>query len=251
VSHEFVTRRSAVVRAYTGYTESGEPVARVEPAQPEPVLVISFGPTIDVDGRRFRSFAGGLGDSWARTVHAGAQAGVQVRLDPFALRALLGAPLGGEVVALEDVLGAHALELEERLAEAPTWTARFALLDDAFARRLARAPTAPADVRWAWDRLRRAAGAVRIDDLARELGWSRRHFADRFKAQLGVTPKTAARLMRFDRARQRLRAGASLADVALDCGYYDQPHMNREFRQFAGCAPSQLPFVQDEGLVAA
>jgi AraC-like DNA-binding protein len=245
MSSEFVTGTSAVVHAYTGYVESGEPVTRIEPAQPEPVLVISLGPTIDVDGRRLRSFAGGLGDTWARTEHDGTQAGVQVRLDPFALRALLGVTLSAEVVSLDDLLGAHAIELEERLAEASTWTARFALLDAVFARRLADAAPPPRDVRWAWERLRATAGAVRIDDLARELGWSRRHFAQRFKAELGVTPKTTARLMRFNRATRRLRAGEPLAGVALDCGYYDQPHMNREFREFAGRAPTQLPFVQD------
>jgi AraC-like DNA-binding protein len=251
VIQEFVTRPSAVFRAYTGYVETGAPVARIEAAQPEPVLVISLGPAIDVDGRRLRSFAGGLGDSWARTEHDGTQAGVQVRLDPFDLRALAGTALGAEPVALEDVLGAQALELEERLAEAPTWTARFQVLDDAFARRLADARPAPADVRWAWQRLRLTAGAVRIDDLAGELGWSRRHFAHRFKAELGIAPKTAARLLRFQHATQRLRSGDALGDVALDCGYYDQPHMNREFRQFAGCPPTRLPFVQDVEAVPA
>jgi AraC-like DNA-binding protein len=106
-------------------------------------------------------------------------------------------------------------------------------------------------VRWAWERLRRTAGAVRVDGLARELGWSRRHFAQRFKRELGVAPKTAARLMRFDRAARRLRAGEPLGQVALDCGYYDQPHMNREFRALAGCTPAQLPFVQDAEPVPA
>jgi AraC-like DNA-binding protein len=251
MTSEFVTRPSRFVRAYTGYAESGAPLARIEPALPEPVFVISLGPEIDVDGRRFRSFAGGVGDRWARTSHSGTQAGVQVRLDPFALRALLGTPLGGEVVALEDALGAHAVELEERLAEAPTWAARFALLDALFARSLADAPPAPRDVRWAWQRLRQTGGALRIEELARELGWSRRHFAHRFKTQVGVAPKTAARLMRFERASRRLHAGQTLADVAFECGYYDQPHMNREFREFAGRTPAELPFVQDGDAVLA
>jgi AraC-like DNA-binding protein len=254
--HEFVNAPSRMVRSYTGYVERGAPATRVEAAQPEPVLVISFGPLIAVDGAGLRSFVGGLGDSWAQTSHEGEQAGVQVRLDPFAARALLGMPiaaLANQVVALDDVLGPRAAELEERLAGAPSWDARFALLDELFARRLAEAPAPPSDIRWAWQRLHER--GTRVDVLARELGWSRRHFSERFKAELGLAPKTIARLMRFNRATQLMRSGDPVGEVALDCGYYDQAHLNRDFRAFAGCTPTEyaqrLPFVQDATAAAA
>ena len=86
---DLVTRPSAVVRAYTGYVEEGEPVARVEPALPEPVLVIGLGPGIEVDGRPFRPgaerYGSHVGQGWcyvvvedadahhARAVEAGAE----------------------------------------------------------------------------------------------------------------------------------------------------------------------------------
>jgi transcriptional regulator GlxA family with amidase domain len=66
-------------------------------------------------------------------------------------------------------------------------------------------------------------------------------------------PKIIGRVLRFDRARHLLgrptRPG--LAAVAAACGYYDQAHLTREFRGFAGMSPTawlaeQLPSVQDE-----
>jgi AraC-like DNA-binding protein len=65
----------------------------------------------------------------------------------------------------------------------------------------------------------------------------------RFLAETGLTPKAAARVIRFDRARrlmQRRSASGALviADLAADCGYFDQAHLAREFRALAGCAPT-------------
>ena len=83
-------------------------------------------------------------------------------------------------------------------------------------------------------------------ELAAGTGWSERHLTSRFRAEIGLTPKAAARVIRFDRARKLLvrnLTGASpeyrLADLAADCGYFDQAHLAREFRVLAGCPPSQ------------
>jgi transcriptional regulator GlxA family with amidase domain len=105
-------------------------------------------------------------------------------------------------------------------------------------------------VRHAHDRLVATGGAVRVEQLARETGWSRRHLSARFREEVGMPPKAFARLVRFQRAAGLLRAGADLADAAYACGYADQPHMNRDFRDLFGAPPSQLPFVQD-GAAAA
>jgi AraC-like DNA-binding protein len=91
---------------------------------------------------------------------------------------------------------------------------------------------------------------VRVETLARETGWSRRHLSATFAREVGLPPKVFARLARFERAVRLLRAGGDLADVAYACGYADQPHMNRDFRAFLGAPPSRLPFVQD-GVPAA
>jgi transcriptional regulator GlxA family with amidase domain len=97
-------------------------------------------------------------------------------------------------------------------------------------------------------------GTARIAEVAAEVGWSRRHLAARFAAEYGLTPKEAARIMRFERSRTLVqRPGRrSLADIASACGYYDQAHLAREWNAIIGRPPSawlageELPFVQDD-----
>ena len=102
------------------------------------------------------------------------------------------------------------------------------------------------EVSHAWDMLQRSRGAVSVADLAAETGWSARHLGEQFRAETGLSPKAGARVVRFDRARRRLlrqqaeRGRVVLAELAAECGYYDQAHLAREFRDLAGCPPSAL-----------
>jgi AraC-like DNA-binding protein len=73
-----------------------------------------------------------------------------------------------------------------------------------------------------------------VSRLAAEVGWSSRHLANRFRTDIGLSPKVAARVARFDHARRRIAAGARLADVAADGGYVDKAHLARDFRTFVG-----------------
>ena len=242
------------IRTLTGWHEKADgPVVRDEVPGGRIVLVVSFGPRMDIDGRRFTSFAAGLHDRPARTEHDGLGHGIQAYLTPLGARRLLGMPMGEltrRVVELEDLIGAGARELAERLAEAPDWSARFALLERAIAERVLEAPPVAPELEWAWRRLH---DSVSIGGLADELGWSRRRLAATVDRELGMSPKPLARLLRFERAVERLRAGAGLVDVALDSGYYDQAHFNRDFREFAGVTPTRYrsTFVQDMQAVPA
>ena len=86
-----------------------------------------------------------------------------------------------------------------------------------------------------------------VGALAAECGWSRRHLAERFRADLGLSPKTLARVLRFRRALRALERGdgTGLAAIAVDRGHYDQAHLNRDFRAFrrraAGGVPGPAP----------
>jgi AraC-like DNA-binding protein len=239
------------VRGYTGYHEFTPGVMRRREVPTGNVaLILSFGPSISVhDPRRpgrpesRTSFVVGLDDSYAVTESTGDQHGVQVNLTPPAAHMLLGVPmddLARRVVALDDVLGAEAARLGERLHDAPGWEARFALLDSALGSRLSEARPPLPGIVWAWRRLEVTGGRVEIGDLARELGWSRKRLIVRFREQVGLSPKLLARILRFERVVRLIRAGGrrSWVETAYDCGYYDQAHLNRDFREFAGTTPT-------------
>jgi AraC-like DNA-binding protein len=167
---------------------------------------------------------------------------MQVNLDPLAARALVGAPLhelADRTVPLEEILDSPFLV--ERLAGASTWDARFALLDAALAPRLADARPSP-EVAWAWRRLRATHGRVASGELAAELGWSRKRIVARFRDEIGLPPKSAARLLRFERSRA-LAGTMSWGELAFECGFSDQSHLIAEFRRVTGRTPET--FLQD------
>jgi AraC-like DNA-binding protein len=82
---------------------------------------------------------------------------------------------------------------------------------------------------------------VRIGDLVAEAGCSHRHLTSLFRREVGLTPKRAARVLRYESAARRLRGHAvTPAVVAAECGYTDQAHLTREFRRFSGITPGQF-----------
>jgi AraC-like DNA-binding protein len=198
---------------------------------------------------------GGLHTSPALITHDGRQSGIQLALTPLGARALLGMPAGelaSTDVEASDVLGRLAGEIRERVLAAPDWDGRFAVLEELLSDRLrhgpepGRAGRLRPEVGYAWDRLRQSRGTVSVAELAAETGWSARHLGEQFRAETGLSPKAGARVIRFDQARRRLQRQQAengrvvLADLAAGCGYYDQAHLARDFRDLAGCPPSVL-----------
>lgn len=102
---------------------------------------------------------------------------------------------------LSALLGADAERWAGRLSSVDTWQDRFALLDGLLADRMATGPMHSPEVVWAWRAMRRAGGAVRVADLAQGAGCSHRHLVARFREQVGLRPKTAARVLRFNGQR--------------------------------------------------
>jgi AraC-like DNA-binding protein len=97
-------------------------------------------------------------------------------------------------------------------------------------------------VRFAVAEIVRRRGGVAIADLVAAAGWSHRHSSARFRADVGLTPKTFARIARFEAAFADLqtRRAVRWADFALDCGYADQAHLVRDFRELAGATPTKV-----------
>lgn len=240
-----------------GFRVPGPPVGglRVVP-HPAVMLILEFGtspPTVeDGAGQRHRgSLVAGPGFGSGGGVRAWGEHAecVQVRLSPVVAGAVLGAgaaDLGGSLVSLDALWGREASRIREQLGEIPSWEGRFAFTDALLARRLEARSRVEPEVAWAWNRIVVGKGLVRIDQLAAELGWSRKRLWSRFHSHIGIPPKSAAKLVRFDHAVHRLVAGEAAAHVAADSGYCDQSHLHRDVMAFTGTTPAAVlgePFL--------
>jgi AraC-like DNA-binding protein len=194
--------------------------------------------------KRLDSFVAGLHTTPSFVEGNDCWACVELRLTPLGAHRLIGMPmheLANETVALEDVLP-ESETLAERLREADSWVERFDLVEAFLVHRLADTAAPSPAIEWSWSQLQRSHGRISISTIAEELGWSHRRLIARFREQLGLAPKAVARVIRFDRATQLLSGPtpSTLASVAFDCGYFDQAHMNRDFRELAGTTPTEL-----------
>lgn len=229
-----LTLRPLVAR-YVGYHLAGGP-SGVHRGLPSPALTF----LIDLD--KPRAFIAGLRMGAVLLPHDGRHHGIAVELRLTGLRALTATPAGalaGCAADLSDLLGPQGRALPERLASASTWQERFAILDEVFLATIDPG-RAPAVIARAMSVLTGSPEAPRVEALARDLGWSRRHFSEVFRREVGVPPRQFLRLVRFDRSRRlvRERSGrGSMTRVALEAGYFDHPHMLREWRELAGCRP--------------
>ncbi len=247
------------VASWTGYRQAGERAA-VHRGLPAPFLTVIF--TLDDPlviaahpdpAQRpgtFETLVGGLHTSPALITYDGRQSGVQLAVTPLGARALLNMP-AGELAGIDvhgsEIFGRLAGQVQDRLREARGWPGRFAFLEQWLLDRVRQADEragVSAEVGHAWRRLLRSGGTLPVSELVAETGWSDRHLRTRFRLETGLAPKEAARVIRFHRTRRRLQQRAlsgeplGLAELAATAGYFDQAHLNREFRRLAGCAPT-------------
>ncbi|MEJ2886778.1 helix-turn-helix domain-containing protein [Actinomycetospora aeridis] len=261
-----------VVRRYEPYDEvaAPAPLRRREAPHGACTLILAWADPLEMTGpggdSRHAAFLAGMHDGAVVTAFAGHQQGIQVDLTPLGVLRLLGRPtsaLTNRIVPLDALDAPTLAALPDRLAHAPSWADRLALVDDALAGLVADSPARPdPEVTHAWTRLCRARGRVAVSTLADETGWSRRHLLTRFRDQVGLAPTTAGRVLRFREAARLLVPGAHgatepsaarVADVAAACGFADHSHLVREFRDLAGVTPTRyveewrhgFPDVQD------
>ena len=170
---------------------------------------------------------------------------VAARLRPLGAWTLLGGlpldSLTGKILDPEAVLGASAAvrELHECMLEASDLGCALDLLEAWLRARLGRARAPHAATVRAGALLTNPDEDLPVSALAREAGVSARRLNELFQREVGMPAKRIARILRFRRALGQLAADRSrdLAQLALACGYYDQSHLYRYFRELAGLTP--------------
>lgn len=257
--------RPFLASSYLGFREETiRPLARRECATLRVPLILNLGAPYQVSlgasrsPRQLSSFVAGVSDIPAVVLGATQSCAMQVDLTPLGARALLRRPLDeltNQVVAFDDVLGPSGRILIERLHGVTSWASRFAIIDEFLIARLTNAHAGDARVAHVWSRLVASGGQARIDELARDVGWSRKHLGARFRDHVGLTPRVAARVMRFETllACARARGHRTWGELAATCGYFDQAHLNRDFAEFAHTTP--VAYLRDRvpgdaGLIA-
>ena len=139
-------------------------------------------------------------------------------------------------VSLEDLWGAFALSLRDRLREIPSPQGRLVLLEKFLRQQFNTTIARHRVVDFALSSFQHAPTFASVRQIARSTGWSERRFSQVFREQVGFSPKAWMRIQRFQLAVRQLHAGVDLpwAELALDCGFYDQSHFANEFRAFSG-----------------
>ncbi len=160
-----------------------------------------------------------------------------IRMRPAAARAFLGFSMrdvAGEFVDLESI-HPSIRAVRDRLGEARDDPARIRALEAWLATLTCRAPRR--HVEGVVETILQSGGRAAIDRVAFGTGVSVRQLERQFQQDVGLPPKAFSRIVRLQAALRRIREGRPLSDVALACGYYDQAHMTRDFRQLAAMSP--------------
>ncbi len=256
------------VTSMTGYRQAYLPTGahRGLPSPALTLVIVLRGPlvlsgAVGLSGSEIHhdALVGGLQMRPVLVGQHGVSEGLQLAVTPLGTRALLGVPASALVmrtVNLAELLGRSAEALVDKLRATEGWPARFAALELELLRLARPQASLVPEVAEAWRLITGTAGRLRVERLARGVGWSTRHLGERFRAEAGLTPKQVARVARLDRARRLLTAqitngsALDLGGLATVSGYCDQAHLSREWRALCGVPPAawvstELRFVQD------
>jgi AraC-like DNA-binding protein len=225
--------------------ETTTPISRVLLPEPGLVLGVRYAGASSAEGASIPTGAAmltGFRVTARRMTTAGGSGMVVAKFTEFGAAAFLDVPLHhlfGTIVPLEELLPVSVDEqLVDEVRRAPTAAGRVHALERFLTARLR--PRPDHLVVAATRALRESGGSARIATVARDLGVSQEVLEKRFRKQVGATPKQFASTLRFRRAVAVHRPGRDLGTLALEAGYYDQAHFNRQFRFVTGSAPGAL-----------
>jgi AraC-like DNA-binding protein len=243
-----------VTRAPVGVVrEAGEAARWLAAAVPAFTMIVTLREPVRMQGGELPGdWLGGMNDAYDVVEIPARHGSLDFKLSPLGAFTVLGSPLSqldGGFASLDDLFGADGRRLGDAVREASDWLERFDRVEAFLLRRVADGPRPTPVVAHAWSLLSRADGRIRIAELAAAVGASRRYLTVKFREEVGLAPKAVARVLRFADARRRIAAEpARFADIALACGYCDQAHLNRDFRELGGTTPGEflkVTFLQD------
>ena len=242
---------AGLVHGYSSWCEDTQSfTTRRELASTTGVFLINLESTLEIvdasgDVHRLgagEGFVGGIARATSLSRSMGPMEGVHIHMPVAAMARLFRLPLGelaNRVVGLTDLAGGAGDALAGRLSEACDLHERWALLDDFLRRRFADAADADRPMDYLLAHLAARRGVQQVAD---ELGWSRKRLARRFQDATGFLPREFAALARFERFAGLIQTEpeTSLAELAIAAGYADQPHLTREVVRFADTTPAEL-----------
>jgi len=234
-----------------GYHEQSAGTRRREYPFPGVVVIVDLGMPMRLSLGAERAlchaggFVAGLDTRFVDTEHDGVQHGIELKLRLRAGVCLFGVPLAalaGQVVGLVDLLPVGVRSLVDRLRGLTTWDARFDVLEHVLRHHLRSDARSPRSLGWAVERVLGSPDGLVVEQLAGALGHSHKHVIALFRAHVGLPPKLLSRVARFDQLTRALKAGpiGSVAALAARLGYFDQAHLARDVRAFAGTTPRSL-----------
>jgi AraC-like DNA-binding protein len=151
-----------------------------------------------------------------------------------------------EVVALSDVATDLERQLLESSTDAPTLDKKIAAIEKTLTSLVMRSKITPRSVVLA-NQIVKSRGLLSIDALACSAGISARQLERTFLNDVGISPKLLSRILRFQQVFRAVEAHDNAwAPIAIDCGYYDQAHLIRDFNKFAHQTPAVFVSQQSE-----
>lgn len=175
-----------------------------------------------------------------------------VYLYPFVIPGLLSMPsteLSNTMPDFSTLFGSAGYELEEKILTANSNQDRLKLITSFLKKHLTRGINRDPGIFYTIQSVIESGGMIDINNLAERCFLSRRQFERKFKNYAGFSPKTYSRIIRFQAAADEYgNQKKSLAEIALDCGYYDQSHFTNDFKKFSGHNPKTYFFGDAEGI---
>jgi len=149
--------------------------------------------------------------------------------------------LTDQVVALDSVWGCGINSLREALLDTPDIATKFARLERFLAARFRGHPRSFRSVERALQLMMRSPHGMAIRDLADRIGITQKHLITQFDRYVGLKPKRCERIGKFQTVLARIEHQRQInwADIAISCGYCDQSHFIKEFKEFSGINPSR------------